>query len=89
MTRRNGPDPIAADIRRAVSAGHFDARETDGPSELEQTSVGELVQRLAMMSPAGRWNELARLGRVRGGGAPLEAVSHVRLQPSVRHRRAS
>ena len=75
----NGSDPILADIRRAVTAGHFDAHEADGPSELEQIPVEELLLRVAMMSPTQRREELARLGRVRTDGPPDATLSHVRL----------
>ena len=78
------PDPIMADIRRALAAGHFDARDRDGPTELEQTSVEELLLRhVSMMSPERRREELARLGRVRTDGPLDHTVSHVRLTRSV------
>ena len=58
-------DSIMRDIHRARDDGHFDERQQLGPSELERTSVEELLERVAMMSPATRREYLATVGRVR------------------------
>ena len=80
MSHRNRPDLLLADIQSAVAAGHFDARDRDGPSELERTPVAELMNRVSMMSPERRREELAQLGRVRTDDPPEETTSHVRLR---------
>lgn len=58
-------DPILADIISAVDEGYFDRRRIEGPSELERTSVEELLKRVAMMSPTRRRAYLAEIGNFR------------------------
>ena len=65
MSGLSNRDPILADIKRAARDGHFDDRDAHGPSELELTSVEDLLEWVSSMSPERRKLELARIGRVR------------------------
>ena len=57
-----GHDPIMEDIIAAVDEGHFDRRMDDGPSQLETTTVSDLLGQVQMMSPERRRLHLAQMG---------------------------
>ena len=64
----NRGDPLLEDIRSAVGEGYFDRQAEQDPSELASTPVEELLQRVAMMSPAYRRKYLADIGGLRADG---------------------
>ena len=71
----HGPRPrdqIMQDIREAVREGYFDEDRSDNP--LKTTSVFDLLEVVAMMSPRERRSHLARLGGIRMGGTMLTEV---------------
>lgn len=57
-------DQILTDIFRSQKNGFFDRRKDDGPSVLEETSVDDLLVKVATMSPKRRKIYLAQIGRM-------------------------
>jgi hypothetical protein len=75
------PDPILEDIQRAVKEGLFDDWQ---PSELLATPVEELLDRVAMMSDAGRRKYLESIGH-QGGAAESPGVFGLPADDEIRY----
>jgi hypothetical protein len=77
---KSKPDPILEDIQRAVKDGFFDDWQ---PSELSATPVEELLDRVAMMSDAGRRKYLESIGH-QGGAAESPGVFGLPADDQIR-----
>jgi hypothetical protein len=71
MNGLSNADPFLRDIEHAAKVGHFDRRRAEGPSQLECTSVDELLEAVSTMSPERRRIYLAQIGRIWGERAML------------------
>ena len=84
MTGLSRFDPILRDIRSAIREGHFDRQVENGPSELTQTPVEELLERVELMSPTGRRIYLDEISDMRTNPRTLSGTKEQSKRPIAR-----